>query len=67
MSATRPWLLAVLLTASTACLEDLSFPEDTDVDTGELVSADDQDGLVDLFSLDSSPPFPFRLGRLVCR
>ena len=34
---------------------------DADVDTGELVSADDQDGLVDLLLLDYSPPFPFVL------
>ena len=30
---------------------------DADVDTGELVSADDQDGLVDLLSLDFFPFF----------
>ena len=30
---------------------------DADVDTGELVSADDQDGLVDLLSLDYFPFF----------
>ena len=30
---------------------------DADVDTGELVSADDQDGLVDLFSLVCLSPF----------
>lgn len=35
---------------------------DTDVNTGELVSADDQDGLVDLLLLDFLfPPFPFIL------
>ena len=39
---------------------------DTDVDTGELVSADDQDGLVDLFSLDLVSSPLFRPCRFVC-
>jgi hypothetical protein len=34
---------------------------DTDVDTGELVSADDQERLVDLFALSSDSVFPFVL------